>query len=155
MSSVQRSSSSQNELLKEATATRRISTLPSSFVSNGPSLFGSHIDELRAIHTLVSPFALLLLPKSWYLVLCSPVCVSSDGHAYNPEIGQVHRPLLSTEEQVPDQFGNGGAASLYRGQWLCYEAAFKSMEGIVLLEGALGMAVDRDQVAKWIAVQTK
>jgi len=32
--------------------------------------------------------------------------------------------------------------SLARAQWLCYEAAFDSKEGIVFLEDALGMAVD-------------
>ena len=65
------------------------------------------------------------------------------------EAGQVHRPLLSTEEQVAAQFVNGGAASRFRGQWLCYEAAFKSKKGIVFLEDALGMAVDEGVLQGW------
>ena len=65
------------------------------------------------------------------------------------EVGQVHRTLLSTEEQVAAQFANGDAASRFRGQWLCYEAAFESKEGIVFLEGALGMAVDPGVLQGW------
>ena len=82
---------------------------------------------------MVSPFALLLHLKSWHLALCSPSCVASD------DVGQV----LSTEEQVASKFANGGAASRYRGQWLCYVAAFGSKGGIVLLEDALCKTVDQ------------
>ena len=65
------------------------------------------------------------------------------------EAGQVHRTMPSTEEQVAAQFANGGAASVYRGQWLCCEAAFESKEGIMFLEGALGKAVDRGVLQGW------
>ena len=82
---------------------------------------------------MVSPVALLLPPESWHLALCSHSCVSSDDA----------RQVPSTEEQVAAEFANGGAASHTRGQWLCYEAAFDSKEGIVLLEDALGKAVDQ------------
>ena len=73
------------------------------------------------------PFALL------------PSCVSSG------DVGQV----LSTEEQFAAQLANGGAASRFCTQWLCYEAAFDSKEGIVLLEGALGKAVDQGVQQGW------
>ena len=85
-----------------------------------------------------APWFLLLLDffhlslDTWPSALL-PSCVSSG------DVGQV----LSTEEQVAAQFANGGAASRFRGQWLCYEAAFDSKEGIVFLEEALGKAVDQ------------
>ena len=114
---------------------------------------------------LLLPYFCYLSPGTWpftHLPLCLLMIMQAhtslatlaapptpSGGAGVLEVGQVHRPLLSTEEQVAAQFANGGAASVYRGQWLCCEAAFESKEGIVFLEGALGKAVDQGVLQGW------
>ena len=71
------------------------------------------------------------------------------GFVPNPAIDTAPPPVLRTEEEVAGQFAYGGPAAAYRGEWLCFEAAFKAKGGIVFLDQVIGKKVDKCVLQGW------
>ena len=66
-----------------------------------------------------------------------------------PAIDTATPLVLRTEEQVAGLFACGGPAAAYRGEWLCFEAAFKAKGGIVFLNQVIGKEVDMFVLQGW------
>ena len=71
------------------------------------------------------------------------------GFVSKPAIDTATPLVLRTEEQVAGLFACGGPAAAYRGEWLCFEAAFKAKGGIVFLDQVIGKEVDKCALQGW------